>query len=58
MNLNRLWLLVLESNAHAIRLYQKQGFRLEGRMRQAVFRDGRYVDYLVMSILDGEYRTR
>jgi RimJ/RimL family protein N-acetyltransferase len=56
LNLHRIWLAVLESNIRAIRLYEKQGFLLEGRLREAVFRDGRYVDYLLMSILDMEYR--
>lgn len=58
LNVHRVWLAVLETNAHAIRLYEGQGFKHEGRYRQAVFRNGHYVDYLLMSILVDEYRER
>ena len=55
LNLNRVWLSVLETNTIAISLYKKVGFILEGRQRQAIFREGKYVDYLMMSILREEY---
>ena len=55
LNMNRMWLLVLETNDRAIGLYQKMGFVEEGRQRQAIYRDGRYVDYIMMSLLRGEY---
>jgi len=58
LNTHRLWLLVLESNDHARHLYEKVGFVLEGRQREAIFRGGRYVDYLSMSCLEGDYRKR
>ncbi len=56
LNLHRIWLAVLENNGHALRLYQKQGFQVEGRYRGAIFRDGRYLDYVLMSLLEKEYR--
>lgn len=56
MNVHRIWLAVLETNGHAMRLYEKQGFAVEGRYREAVFRDGKYLDYILMSILETEYR--
>lgn len=56
MNVHRVWLAVLETNGHAMRLYEKQGFKVEGRYRSAVFRDGKYLDYVLMSILEDEYR--
>lgn len=56
MNVHRVWLAVLETNGHAMRLYEKQGFKVEGRYRSSVFRDGKYVDYVLMSILENEYR--
>jgi len=55
LNMNRMWLLALETNDKAMRLYQKMGFVEEGRQRQAIYRDGRYVDYIMMSLLKGEY---
>ena len=51
LNMHRLWLLVLEDNRPARELYLKAGFTEEGRQRQAIFRDGRYQDYIMMSLL-------
>jgi len=58
LNLHRLWLMVLDTNERAKLLYVNSGFRAEGRQREAIFRDGRYVDYIMMSILEDEYRAR
>jgi RimJ/RimL family protein N-acetyltransferase len=58
LNLNRVWLQVFESNARAIRSYEKAGFVHEGRQRQAFFRAGRYEDVLIMGILAHEWRGR
>ena len=55
LNLNRIYLRVLETNPRAIRAYEKAGFTHEGRQRQAWYKDGRYYDFLVMSILKEEY---
>lgn len=56
LGMHRVWLCVLATNKPALGLYRKTGFKLEGRYRKAVWRSGRWVDYLVMSILDEEYR--
>ncbi|ACR79886.1 GNAT family N-acetyltransferase [Kosmotoga olearia] len=55
LNLNRVYLRVFDYNERAIRAYEKCGFVLEGRQRQAVFSNGRYHDVLMMSILAEEY---
>jgi len=55
LNLNRLSLEVFENNIGAIRCYEKAGFVLEGRKRQAMYKDGRYLDILMMSVLREEY---
>lgn len=55
LNLNRLYLSVLETNRRAQSLYEKLGFQLEGRLRQECYQDGRYVDLLLMAILRNEY---
>ncbi|MDZ7586389.1 MAG: GNAT family protein [Patescibacteria group bacterium] len=52
--MHRLWLLVMETNKAAVNLYQKLGFKLEGKQREAIFRDGKYINYLMMSILKDE----
>lgn len=58
LNMHRVWLLVIDSNAVARGLYRKIGFHEEGRYREALFRDGHYQDYVCMSILEHEYRQR
>ncbi|OGN97048.1 MAG: hypothetical protein A2Z71_04990 [Chloroflexi bacterium RBG_13_50_21] len=54
LNLHRIYLRVLETNPRAIRAYEKAGFTHEGQQRQAEFRDGKYIDMLVMSMLMDE----
>ena len=54
LNLHRIYLRVLETNPRAIRAYEKAGFTHEGRQRQAEFRDGKYIDMLVMNMLIDE----
>jgi RimJ/RimL family protein N-acetyltransferase len=56
LNLHRVWLHVYEFNPRAVRVYEKVGFRHEGRLRQAIFHDGRYWDTLVMGLLHAEWR--
>lgn len=55
LGMNRLWLLVLETNKRAIHIYKKLGFKNEGRQREAIYRNGRFNDYIMMSILAREY---
>jgi len=57
LNLHRIYLRVFAENARAVRCYEKAGFRHEGRMREAHFRHGRYLDMLTMSVLEDEYRA-
>ncbi len=58
LNLNRIFLRVFDSNQRAMRAYEKAGFVLEGRMRQAEFRGGQYHDVLLLSVLRDEWRSR
>lgn len=55
LNLNRIVLQVLENHNRAIHIYEKAGFVLEGRQRQARYRDGQYLDLLLMSVLKSEW---
>jgi [ribosomal protein S5]-alanine N-acetyltransferase len=55
LNLNRIHLSVLATNERAIHLYQALGFQDEGRLRQAQFKTGHYVDVVLMSMLRSEY---
>ncbi|NLE45826.1 MAG: GNAT family N-acetyltransferase [Chloroflexi bacterium] len=55
MNLHRVFLRVDADNARGIRCYEKCGFRLEGTLRDATFKEARYVDQYMMSILQPEF---
>jgi RimJ/RimL family protein N-acetyltransferase len=57
LNLNRIYLRVFETNLRAIRSYERAGFLHEGRMRQAMYRNGRYIDVLLMSVLRQEWEA-
>ncbi len=57
LNLNRVYLKVHADNARAIRCYEKCGFRLEGRLREQIYRDGRYEDVLEMGVLRREFEA-
>ncbi len=56
LNLHRIFLRVFESNARAVRSYEKAGFVQEGRLRQAHFHNGKYEDVLLMSVLKPEWQ--
>jgi RimJ/RimL family protein N-acetyltransferase len=56
LNLNRIYLHVDEINLRGIRSYERAGFVHEGRLRQAQFVNGKYVDVLVMSVLRSEWQ--
>jgi RimJ/RimL family protein N-acetyltransferase len=55
---HRIGLAVFEFNTRAIRAYEKCGFVIEGRARQAIFRDGRFWDEIHMSVLLEEWEAR
>ena len=56
LNLHRVSLDVFEYNPRAIRSYEKAGFCIEGRERQALHRDGRRWDMIYMGILRQEWQ--
>lgn len=55
LNLYRVSLSVFSYNPRAIRVYEKVGFKHEGRMRSVLFRDGQRHDMLVMGVLRPEW---
>ncbi|MFC1790427.1 UDP-4-amino-4,6-dideoxy-N-acetyl-beta-L-altrosamine N-acetyltransferase [Patescibacteria group bacterium] len=55
LKLHRVWFLVVEFNKPAIALYKKLGFKKEGTQRQALFRNGKRYDYLMMALLRKDY---
>jgi RimJ/RimL family protein N-acetyltransferase len=58
LNLHRVFLTVLSSNARAIRAYEKVGFKREGVFREHMYRNGKYHDVYYMGILEDEWREQ
>jgi RimJ/RimL family protein N-acetyltransferase len=58
LNLNRIYLRVYSTNPRAMRVYEKVGFVMEGKLRQGVYRHGRYADVHLMSVLRSEWDAR
>jgi diamine N-acetyltransferase len=56
LNLNRIYLRVHDNNPRGLGAYEKAGFRQEGILRQALFRDGQYHEVILMSLLRDEFR--
>jgi RimJ/RimL family protein N-acetyltransferase len=56
LNMHAVHLEVIESNARAQHVYEKLGFHVDGRLRERVFRNGKYEDSILMSLLRSEYK--
>ncbi|QGU94551.1 GNAT family N-acetyltransferase [Clostridium bovifaecis] len=56
MNMNKVKLNVFDFNKRAKICYEKCGFKVEGILRQELFRDGRYCDEYVMGILFEDWK--
>ena len=56
LNLHRIDLGVFAAHQAAVRCYERLGFKVEGRMREDLFRSGEYRDRLWMGLLRCEYR--
>lgn len=56
MNLHRIELHVTADHEAAVHVYEKVGFVQEARLRDRLFKHGRYYDRLTMGLLRGELR--
>ncbi len=57
LHLHKMYLEVLETNQHAIAVYEKLGFRRDGLLRHDEFRDGGFIDVVAMSLLHEEWHA-
>ena len=57
-NLHTLKLEVIENNERAINFYKRMGFREEGRLREFAFKDGRWLDVIVMGMTEDEFNEK
>ena len=55
LNLNNIMLEVYSFNKYAVRTYEKIGFRIIGRRRDCVYRNGRLYDEIFMDILKEDF---
>ena len=58
LGLHRIALTVFSFNERAIRSYRSCGFVVEGRAREAIWREGRWWDEIAMSMLDSDWAAR
>jgi RimJ/RimL family protein N-acetyltransferase len=57
-NAHKVWLRVNSTNERGIRAYRACGFVEEGRLRQHVWGDGRYIDLVYMGVLREEWQSK
>lgn len=55
LGLHKVSLRVFQNNERATKSYERCGFKKEGVMREQVFKDGKFHDLYIMSILDREF---
>ena len=55
LNINKVSLGVNEENIAAVKTYQKVGFKKEGVLREYIYRNNKYYNVILMSILKKEY---
>ncbi len=55
MNINKVRLTVYSYNESAIICYEKCGYKVEGILRQEIYKDGKYYDKISMGLLKAEY---
>lgn len=58
LNFHRIAIGVVGFNERALRFYEKIGFQREGVQREGYYFDHRYHDFVMMSILEQEFRAR
>jgi RimJ/RimL family protein N-acetyltransferase len=57
-NIHMAYLRVAEFNEQAIALYKKVGFQETGRLRESIFRHGRYFDNIIFCLTAAAYRAQ
>jgi len=55
---NQVRLRVFENNQRALCAYEKSGLTLEGKFRETQFIEGKYVDVMIMSMLQSEWQDQ
>lgn len=56
IGMHRVWVYILESNKPSRSHFERLGFQHEGLLREHNFRDGKFVDVVVMGLLNTEFQ--
>lgn len=56
MKFHKMYTTVLENNPGALKLYKKFGFKEEGRLKEHLLRDEKYIDIILVGILAEEWQ--
>ena len=54
-NINRVQAYVLESNVASLKMHQKVGYKIEGTLRQSLYKNIKYQNQVLLSILKEDY---
>lgn len=54
-NMHRIQAIVLESNKQSLRMHEKCGYKIDGLLRESVFKDGKWQNQYVMSLLSTDF---
>ncbi len=54
LNLQKIYLEVFAKNENAVSLYKKAGFKEEGCLKSHIYKNGEYLDILIMSLFKGK----
>ena len=58
LNLHKITLSVLATNSRAIHIYKSLGFTCEGLLRDDQFRDGQYLDLMLMALTEHQWHAK
>lgn len=53
-NIHRIQAFILESNTQSLRMHEKCGYKIEGLLRDSIFKNGKYQNQYILSILNNE----
>jgi RimJ/RimL family protein N-acetyltransferase len=56
-NLERITALILESNTISLKLHEKCGYKKEGLLRNAIYKDGRFQNQYILSVLRSDFEN-
>lgn len=53
-NIHRIQAFILESNTQSLRMHEKCGYKVEGIMQDSIYKNGKYQNQYILSIINNE----